>query len=180
MMLIGSSVDYVRSGGMRNVPFSKAVKHLYATTAKFSGCVLLASRPAYSYPPRRIGPVGSVTCTVNGVRYESLLRSHVIPALQQSACVGSTIFMPDGAPPHIANPVKRVLCMHFGNNRTIRRHFPTNWPPRSPDLNPCDFWLWGYFKHVVFCDPIANIAELKTRIAQRIYNISTDILRSVV
>ncbi|GBM35923.1 hypothetical protein AVEN_244987-1 [Araneus ventricosus] len=54
MMMIGSSVDYVRSGGMRNVPVTKAVEHLYATTAKFSGCVLLASRPAYSYPPRRI------------------------------------------------------------------------------------------------------------------------------
>ncbi|GFX25433.1 uncharacterized protein TNCV_1424171 [Trichonephila clavipes] len=26
------------------------------------------------------------------------------------------------------------------------RVFPTAWPPRSPDLNPCDFWLWGYIK----------------------------------
>ncbi|GBN36716.1 hypothetical protein AVEN_232663-1 [Araneus ventricosus] len=51
MMKIGSSVDYVRSGGMRNVPVTKAVEHLYATTAKFSGCVLLASRPPYSFPP---------------------------------------------------------------------------------------------------------------------------------
>ncbi|GBM62752.1 hypothetical protein AVEN_89864-1 [Araneus ventricosus] len=53
MMMIGSSVAYVRSGGMRNVPVTKAVEHMYATTAKFSGCLLLASRPAYSYPPRR-------------------------------------------------------------------------------------------------------------------------------
>ncbi|GBM79681.1 hypothetical protein AVEN_186901-1, partial [Araneus ventricosus] len=49
MMMIGSSVDYVRSDGMRNVPVTKAVEHLYATTDKFSGCVLLASRPAYSW-----------------------------------------------------------------------------------------------------------------------------------
>ncbi|GBN08527.1 hypothetical protein AVEN_5835-1 [Araneus ventricosus] len=54
MMMIGSSVDYVRSGGMRNVPVAKAVEHWYATTTKFSGYVLLASRPAYSYPPRRM------------------------------------------------------------------------------------------------------------------------------
>ncbi|GBM16042.1 hypothetical protein AVEN_108621-1 [Araneus ventricosus] len=53
MMKIGSSVDYVKSGGMRNVPVTKAVEHLYATTAKFLGCVLLASCPVYSYPPRR-------------------------------------------------------------------------------------------------------------------------------
>ncbi|GBL90897.1 hypothetical protein AVEN_28001-1 [Araneus ventricosus] len=50
MMMIGSSVDYVRSGGMRNVSVTKALEHLYATTAKFSGCVILATRPAYSYP----------------------------------------------------------------------------------------------------------------------------------
>ncbi|GBM31251.1 hypothetical protein AVEN_223449-1 [Araneus ventricosus] len=53
MMMIESSVDYIRSGGMKNVPVTKAVEHLYATTAKFSGCVILASRPVYSYPPRR-------------------------------------------------------------------------------------------------------------------------------
>ncbi|GBM53305.1 hypothetical protein AVEN_219246-1, partial [Araneus ventricosus] len=35
--MIGSSVDYVRSGGMRNVPVTNAVEHLYATTDKFSG-----------------------------------------------------------------------------------------------------------------------------------------------
>ncbi|GBL88932.1 hypothetical protein AVEN_159022-1 [Araneus ventricosus] len=54
MMKIGSSVDYVRSGGMRNAPVTKAVEHLYATTVKFSGCVLLASRPAYAYSPRLV------------------------------------------------------------------------------------------------------------------------------
>jgi hypothetical protein len=24
------------------------------------------------------------------------------------------------------------------------------WPPRSPDLTPCDFFLWGYVKEQVF------------------------------
>ncbi|GBM06620.1 hypothetical protein AVEN_220053-1 [Araneus ventricosus] len=35
-------------------------------------------------------------------------------------------------------------------------------------------------KHVAFCGPIANLAELKRRIAQRIHYISTDMLRPVV
>ncbi|GBN65801.1 hypothetical protein AVEN_85675-1, partial [Araneus ventricosus] len=30
------------------------------------------------------------------------------------------------------------------------------WPSRSPDLNPCDFWLWGYLKDVVFSTPIVD------------------------
>ncbi|GBM51594.1 hypothetical protein AVEN_834-1 [Araneus ventricosus] len=81
--------------------------------------------------------------------------------------------MQDGAPPHIANLVNELLTMHFVNDRINSRHFPTNWTPRSPDLDPWDFWRWGYLKHVVLSGPIANLAELKTRI-------STDTLPSVV
>ncbi|GBM38221.1 hypothetical protein AVEN_8282-1 [Araneus ventricosus] len=97
-----------------------------------------------------IGPSGPVTCTVNGTRCKSFLRNQLIPALQQRGCVDITIFMQDGTPPHIATPVKQLLNLHFGNDRIISRHFPTAWPPRSPDLNPCDFWLWGYLKDVVY------------------------------
>ncbi|GBN19082.1 hypothetical protein AVEN_23803-1 [Araneus ventricosus] len=45
----------------------------------------------------------------------------------------------DGASPHIARPVQALLHAHFGNDRVISRSFPIAWPPRSPDLNPCDF-----------------------------------------
>ncbi|GBM30839.1 hypothetical protein AVEN_18696-1 [Araneus ventricosus] len=127
-----------------------------------------------------IGPSDPVTCTVNGTRYESLLRNQLIPALQQRGCVGSTIFMQGGAPPHIATPVKKLFNPHFGIDRNISRHFPTAWQPRSPDMNPCDFWLWGYLKDVVYGSLIANLAEMKNRIAQHVHNITTETLRSVV
>ncbi|GBM21250.1 hypothetical protein AVEN_149842-1 [Araneus ventricosus] len=97
-----------------------------------------------------IDPSGPVTCTVKGKCYESLLRNQLIPALQQRGCLDSTIFMQDGAPPHIATPVKKLLNLHFGKDRIISRPFATAWPLRSPDLNPCDFWLWGYLKDVVY------------------------------
>ncbi|GBM36494.1 hypothetical protein AVEN_249684-1 [Araneus ventricosus] len=97
-----------------------------------------------------IGPLGLVSCTVNGTRYESLLRNQLIPTLQQRGYMDSTIFMQDGAPTHIATPVKQLLNLNFGNDRIISRHFPTAWPPRSPDLNPCVFWLRGYLKDVVY------------------------------
>ncbi|GBN60478.1 hypothetical protein AVEN_226368-1 [Araneus ventricosus] len=70
--------------------------------------------------------------------------------------------------------------MHFENDRTISLLFPTNWPPRSPDRNPCDFWLSSYVKDAVFSVPIANLAEFKTRISQHIKNISKDKPRCVV
>ncbi|GBL59710.1 hypothetical protein AVEN_155745-1, partial [Araneus ventricosus] len=86
----------------------------------------------------------------------------------------------DGAPPHIANPVKQLLKQHFGNARIISRHFPTAWPSRSPDLNPRDFWLWDCLKDIVFSTPIAHLAELKARIAQHILKVTPETLRSVV
>ncbi|GBM64794.1 hypothetical protein AVEN_10216-1 [Araneus ventricosus] len=52
MMKIGSSVD-CKEWWREKCSSYEGSEHLYATTAKFSGCVLLASRPAYSYPPRR-------------------------------------------------------------------------------------------------------------------------------
>ncbi|GBM51178.1 hypothetical protein AVEN_254594-1 [Araneus ventricosus] len=88
--------------------------------------------------------------------------------------------MQDGPPLHIAILVKQLLKLHFGNGRINSRHFPTSWPPRSSDLNPCDFWLWGYLKDVVYGRPIANLSELKNRITQHIHNITTETLRSVV
>ncbi|GBN40788.1 hypothetical protein AVEN_30923-1 [Araneus ventricosus] len=126
-----------------------------------------------------IGPPGPITCIVNALRYESPLRKQLIPALQLRGCVDSTILMQDGVPSHIAAPVKQLLNIHFGNGRIISRHFPTAWPPRSPDLNPCDFWKWGYLKDVVCGGPIANLAELKNRITQHIHNITTETLQSV-
>ena len=40
------------------------------------------------------------------------------------------------------------------------------WPPRSPDLTPCDFFLWGYIKNKVFTTPPENIDVLRQRIIE--------------
>ncbi|GFV03165.1 uncharacterized protein TNCV_4017621 [Trichonephila clavipes] len=56
--------------------------------------------------------------------------------------------------------------------------------PGRPDhhghFNPCDFWLWGYLKDVVFIAPISHLAELKSRIVQHILNVIPDTLRPIV
>ncbi|GBM90324.1 hypothetical protein AVEN_116314-1 [Araneus ventricosus] len=106
---------------------------------------------------RFLSPVQSMGRVIN------LLRNQLIPA-----------------PPLLATPVKQLLNLHFVNDRIISRHFKTAWPPRSPDLNPCDFWLLGYLKDVVYGDPTANLTGLKNRVTQHIPNITTETLRSVV
>ena len=55
----------------------------------------------------------------------------------------------------------------FGNNRVIALiglQHDVEWPPRSPDLTPCDFLVWGYLKDKVFSTPPQNIDVLRQRI----------------
>ena len=41
---------------------------------------------------------------------------------------------------------------------------PIAWPPRSPDLNPLAFYLWGRLKTLVYATEILNVAVLQQRI----------------
>ena len=38
------------------------------------------------------------------------------------------------------------------------------WPPRSPDLTPCDYFLLGYLKARVYRTPPVNVQNLERRI----------------
>jgi hypothetical protein len=41
--------------------------------------------------------------------------------------------------------------------RWIGRGGSITWPPRSPDLTPLDFFLWGYAKNIVYQVKINDI-----------------------
>lgn len=73
------------------------------------------------------------------------------------------IFQHDGAPPHYGRQVKSWLNTNFFN-RWIGRNGPILWPPRSPDLTPLDFYLWGRVKAIVYSVRITDIDQLRTRI----------------
>ena len=54
---------------------------------------------------------------------------------------------------------------------------PSEWPPRSPDLSICDFFLWGYLKEKVFRSRPHNLEELKMRIREEIAAIPLEMCR---
>ncbi len=88
--------------------------------------------------------------------------------------------MQDGAPPHIGRAVQQLLRNHFTDDRVISRYFHMAWPPRSPNLTPWVFWLWGYLKSNVYRGDLANLNDLKDRIIQHVRNITPDALHSAV
>jgi len=63
-------------------------------------------------------------------------------------------------------------------NRWIGRDGPTPWPPRSPDITPLDFLLWGYVKDKVFSTPVRDITNLKARITDAFAIITEDMLEN--
>ncbi|GFU75430.1 uncharacterized protein TNCV_2861461 [Trichonephila clavipes] len=65
----------------------------------------------------------------------------------------------------------------FTDTRVISRSFPTAWPPRSPDLRHCDFWLWGFLKDKVYRECLTTTLDLKNSILRHINNIHVDSLR---
>ncbi|GBM95766.1 hypothetical protein AVEN_182714-1 [Araneus ventricosus] len=117
---------------------------------------------------------------MKGKRYRDVLRGFAIPQLQQHGCLQDIIFVQDGAPPHIDRRVKQLLRQHFTDARVISRHFPTAWPPRSPDVTPCDFWLWGFLKDNIYRKRPASLPDLKDSIRRHVLDIPADSLRSAV
>ena len=92
---------------------------------------------------------------------------------------GRIHFQQDGAPPHYLGEVHEYLNTRFPG-RWIGRAAPIAWPPRSPDLTPMDFFLWGFVKDQVFVPPLpANVVEFRTRITAAVAEVTPEMLRSV-
>ena len=70
----------------------------------------------------------------------------------------------DGAPAHCFIEVRERLNDVFGDNHVIALGHNTEWPARSLDLTPCDFFLSGYVKNKVYCTPPESEDVLRQRI----------------
>ncbi|GFU57466.1 putative DD41D transposase [Trichonephila clavipes] len=82
--------------------------------------------------------------TVNGDRYTAMITNFFIPE-RNNHDVQELWFQQDGATCHTARATIDLLKDTFGD-RLISRFGPVNWPPRSCDLIPLDYFLWGYVK----------------------------------
>ncbi|GFU75815.1 uncharacterized protein TNCV_1652751 [Trichonephila clavipes] len=111
--------------------------------------------------------------------WKILWSDEVIPALQERQCLQTTIFMQDGAIHHIGRQVKALLSGNFGDNRVISRHFPDAWLC-PPDLNPCDFWLWGFLKDRVYSAGIRTLPDFKASIIRHVIEIPRELLRTTI
>lgn len=121
---------------------------------------------------------------LNGDSYLRFLQQN-LPELLEDLPLNlrrNTFFMHDGAPPHFARAVREYLGEQFGGRWIGRgQEAPIQWPPRSPDLNPCDFFIWGELKRQVYEVQINNIEQLWNRIQNAVNALreNDDVLRRV-
>jgi hypothetical protein len=116
---------------------------------------------------------------VNGEAYLEMFNVRVVPALaehyilQTNGAFTRLWWAQDGAPAHRRIIVMEDLDQLF-QYRIISLGRTQEWPPRSTDLTPCDFFLWGYLKSKVFCTPSVDLAGLPQRIRMEAAQIPHD------
>ena len=64
--------------------------------------------------------------------------------------------------------------------RWLGRRGPHEWPARSPDLTPCDFFLWGWAKEEVYRAKPRTMEQLEDRIRNIITNVPHNFLQKAV
>ncbi|GFY03708.1 DUF4817 domain-containing protein [Trichonephila clavipes] len=101
--------------------------------------------------------------TVNGDRFRAMTTNFFIPELNNHG-VQELWFQQDGATCHTVRATIDVLKDTFGD-RLISRFGPVNWPPRSCDLTPLDYFLWGYVKSLFYADKPKRLAIWKITFA---------------
>ncbi|GFX82927.1 DUF4817 domain-containing protein [Trichonephila clavipes] len=107
--------------------------------------------------------------TVNGDRYRAMITNFFIPELNNHD-VQELWFQQDGASCHTARATIDLLKDTFGD-RLISRFGPVNWPPRSCDLTPLDYFLWSYVKSLVYADKPQTLDHLEDNIRRVIADI---------
>lgn len=113
-----------------------------------------------------IGPA-IIPNNLNGEVYLNFLRETLPELLENLPLLvrRDMWYMQDGAPPHFALAVRQHLHQTYPD-RWIGRgaDAPIKWPARSPDLTPCDYFLWGALKSKVYASAINSEEELRRKI----------------
>lgn len=122
---------------------------------------------------------------VNSSAYKEMLEDEFIPAAQGLDAVDGWWFMQDGATCHRTRESFDVLDEHFhgrvlGLDYESRFGCGIEWPPYSPDLNPCDYYLWGKLKDNIYRNRIPNLERLKALLTEECLKITAEELNRVI
>lgn len=117
--------------------------------------------------------------SVTSDRYVQMLLQFLKPKLKELDEEAEIWFQQDGATAHTAKKSMDVLREMFPSH-VISLRGDVGWPARSPDLSPCDYFLWGYVKAKVFKTRPTTIEALKASIRQTVEEIPQEMTHRVM
>ncbi len=178
-----------------NVWFSdEAHFHLHGHVNSWNTRIWAKENPRVSLQVGLHSPLTTVWCAISrsGIigpfffdeivkrdNYLDMLATFFVPELQRRGLnVKQQFFQQDGASPHTANTTILFLKEKFPNN-VISKGGDINWPSRSPDLTPPDFYLWGALKEKVYHNGPKTLDQLRINIQSEIHNIDEGTLHRV-
>jgi len=93
--------------------------------------------------------------------------------------------MQDGARPHRTTDIFELLFEHFDEriialDSSSKIGVGIDWPAYSPDMNACDYFLWGYLKDRIYAKSPKTIDQLKKAIEKEINLIEIELLQRVI
>lgn len=122
---------------------------------------------------------------LNGQLYLQMLQESIFPAITTVIRENEHVFdedivhfQQDGAPAHFHRDVRDFLG-HQLRGQWIGRRGLIEWPARSPDLTPMDFFLWGHIKSIIYKTPVQNVEDLRNRIVEACNNIPLQTFQNV-
>ena len=120
-----------------------------------------------------------VTVTVNSGRYCQMLKTFPRAKLNMLHNMDNAWFQQDGATAHTFQRAMGILKQMFPDHLiSLCGDFSCSF--QSLDLNPCDFFLWGYLKSKVYINCPCSIKELKNAICQEITAIPHEMTHQVI
>ena len=122
--------------------------------------------------------------TVDSHAYKWLLAHKVIPLIKRQLGQDrfqQAIWQQDGAKAHQANIVMDWLDGIFGDRMlALKARQGYFWSPSSPDMNPCDFFLWGVLKDKVYQPMPVTMNDLKQKIEEVFNDIPKETVKKAV
>ena len=104
--------------------------------------------------------------TVNSDRYRAMLNEFLFTKIKEED-IGNICFQQDGPTCHTTDTTLDVLRPVF-EDHIISRRADVVWPPRSCDLTPLYYYLWGAVKDKCYTDKLETIDALKDNILEAI------------
>lgn len=116
--------------------------------------------------------------TVNGDRYRRMISDWLWP-IMEGMNIENCWLQQDGATCHTSRETLALLEEKFPH-RIISLRSTQEWPARSCDLTPCDYFLWGHIKSLVYENKPTTIPILKAEIERVINGIQPDVCERVI